>query len=161
MEDMPHACFTGASSGRYAKKHDPFIYFDDLVSDPAKCNNVVPLSTIDYNALPSLVWITPNLCNDTHDCSVATGDRYLSKLVPNVLHGLGPHGVVFITYDEGSSGAHGGGHVFTVVAGPGVRPGRYSRTFDHYALLRTIEDAFGLPHLAHAAGAPSMASILS
>jgi hypothetical protein len=160
MEGMPLPCFTGPSAGRYAKKHNPFVYFDDVVSSPAVCANVVPLNTIDYNALPDFVWVTPDLCNDTHDCSIATGDRYLSNLVPKLLRGLGPRGVVVITYDEGSTGAHGGGHVFTVLAGPGVRPGRYAETFDHYSLLRTIEETFALPPLAKASSAPSMSALL-
>jgi hypothetical protein len=160
MEGMPHACFTGASSGRYAKKHNPFVYFDGVVSDTATCGNVVPLRTIDYNALPDFVWITPDLCNDTHDCPVAAGDRYLQSLVPKLLSALGPRGAVVITYDEGSSSTNGGGHVFTVLAGPGVRPGRYTQTFTHYSLLRTIEDAFGLGTLGRARSAPSMQAML-
>ena len=160
MEDMPRACFTGGSAGRYAKKHNPFVYFDDIVSNPSRCANVVPLSALHDAALPDFVWITPDLCNDTHDCSVATGDRFLARLLPPLIRALGPRGVVFVTYDEGSSGAHGGGHVFTLATGPGVRPGRYDQAFDHYALLRTIEDVFGLRHLARASEATSMTPLL-
>jgi len=160
MEGMPRPCFTGASAGRYAKKHNPFVYFDAVVADSTECGNVVPLATIDYKALPDFVWVTPDLCNDTHDCSVATGDRYLETLVPKLLGGLGPRGVVVITYDEGSSRTNGGGHVLTVLAGPGVRPGRYTKAFTHYSLLRTIEDAFGLGRLGRARTAPSLAEML-
>jgi hypothetical protein len=111
-------------------------------------------------ALPDFVWITPDLCHDTHDCSIATGDRFLSQLVPGLLAALGPRGIVFVTYDEGSSGAHGGGHVLTIVAGSGANPGRYGQPFDHYSVLRTIEDHWTLPHLAHAASAASMSALL-
>ena len=160
IEGMPRACFTGGSAGRYAKKHNPFVYFDDIASSPQRCENVVPLDRLDENALPGFVWITPDLCNDTHDCAVATGDRYLSRLLPRLIGGLGPRGVVFVTYDEGSSGRHGGGHVLTIAAGDGVRPGRYAQTFDHYSLLRTIEDVFGLAPLGRAAAARPMTPML-
>src|SRR5438874_2477861 len=38
-----------------------------------------------------------------HDCSVATGDRFLSVLVPPLLRALGPRGLLFLTWDESSS----------------------------------------------------------
>jgi hypothetical protein len=45
-----------------------------------------------------------------------------------------------------------GGRIATVVAGPGVRRGAHSdRDLDHYGVLRTIEDALGLPRLGGAA----------
>jgi hypothetical protein len=47
-----------------------------------------------------------------------------------------------------------GGHIATIVAGPDVRPGaRNAQPVDHYGVLRTIEDALGLPRLAGAASA--------
>src|ERR1700741_4049683 len=46
MEDLPHPCYTGAGSGEYAKKHDPFMYYTPLSTNPAQCNRVVPLSQL-------------------------------------------------------------------------------------------------------------------
>jgi hypothetical protein len=87
-----------------------------------------------------------------HDCSVATGDRFLSVLVPRLLQGLGPHGYLVLTFDEGISAVHGGGRITTIVAGPDVvRGGKLAGDVDHYGVLRTIEDTFGLPHLGAAA----------
>ena len=68
----------------------------------------------------------------------------LSSDVPALIRALGSRGVVFVTYDEGSSDAHGGGHVLTIAAGPGVNHGRYSQSFDHYSLLQTNERMFGI-----------------
>jgi acid phosphatase len=73
-------------------------------------------------------------------------------LVPRLLKALGPHGYLVLTFDEGSSSLHGGGRITTVVAGPGVVRGRTSGApVDHYGVLRTIEDTFGLAHLGAAA----------
>jgi hypothetical protein len=95
-----------------------------------------------------------------HDCSVAEGDRFLAGLVPRMLEGIGPHGYVVLTFDEGSSGAGccagaaRGGAIATIVAGPDVVRGRaMSAAVDHYGVLRTIEDTLGLPHLGAAADA--------
>jgi acid phosphatase len=161
MEDMPKPCFTGASAGGYAKKHNPFAYYDDIVADPARCARMVPLTQLAADlrngALPAYSLIAPNLCNDTHDCPVGAGDRFLAGVVPGLLRGLGPHGILIVTYDEGTSdagccGTARGGRIATVVAGPDVRRGaRMAQPVDHYGVLRTTEDALGLPHLGGAA----------
>jgi hypothetical protein len=160
LEGYPSSCFTGAESGEYGKRHEPFMYFDDIVNNPARCSKVVPLSQLNPDlsagALPRFAWISPDLCHDMHDCSVAVGDRFLSTLLPPVLRALGPSGVLFLTWDEGSTdvgccGVRGGGHVATIVAGPAVIPGARSAVpFTHYSILRTIEDSWGLPPLSPA-----------
>jgi phosphatidylinositol-3-phosphatase len=172
MEDLPRPCFAGSDTGEYAKKHDPFIYYRPIASHPASCAHVVPLTQLgtDERAhlLPRFVWITPNLCHDMHDCSPATGDRFLSHLVPALLAALGPRGVLFLTWDEGTSNQGccrlaSGGHVATIVAGPGARAGAQLRTpTDHYSTLQAVEDLLGLTRLRGAACSctPSLQSLL-
>jgi hypothetical protein len=161
LEDQPGICFRGAASGGYAKKHNPFIYYDDIARSPARCRHLVGFdalaSDLRGGRLPTYAWITPNLCDDGHDCGVAGGDRFLTRTVPPILRELGPHGLLILTWDEGSSdsgccdGAAHGGRVVTIVAGPDVRPGaRDAQPVDHYGVLGTIEEALGLPPLAGA-----------
>jgi phosphatidylinositol-3-phosphatase len=173
MEGLPHPCFTGPSAGDYAKKHDPFVYYTPVSRNPARCGRVVPLSQLGADehagAIPRSVWITPNLCHDMHDCSVATGDRFLAGLVPPLLSALGPRGLLFITWDEGSTDSGccrlaAGGHIGTIVAGGAARQGvRLATPADHYSVLQTIEDLLGLPRLRGAACActPSLAPLLA
>jgi phosphatidylinositol-3-phosphatase len=161
MEGMPAPCFAGAEAGRYVKRHDPFAYFVDVASRPSRCRRIVPLGQLDRDlarhALPRFVWITPDLCHDMHDCPVASGDRFLARLVPRLERAVGPRGAIFVTWDEGVGRAGcceraAGGQVPLIVTGPAARPhGRSAVAYDHYSLLRTIEDAFGLPHLRGAA----------
>jgi phospholipase C len=169
MEGMPRACFSGSSSGRYAKKHNPFAYFKPITSDPARCAKIVPGSQLRTDlaagTLPQFVFFTPDLCNDTHDCSLAHGDRYLSKLIPPLLGQLGPDGFLVLAWEEGSTNARccgglaRGGRVPVVIAGPRVRRGATPATaYSHYSTLRTIEDAFGVPRLRNAAS-PSTRSL--
>ena len=79
-EDLPYPGFTGGSAGRYAKKHDPFLYFRDVVDSRARRNRVVPFTQLGRDLarhrLPDFSLVIPNLCNDMHDCSVATGDAW-------------------------------------------------------------------------------------
>lgn len=173
MEGLPYPCYTGAASGEYAKKHDPFAYFRGVVARPASCRRIVPFSQLAADeragALPRFIWITPNLCHDMHDCSVATGDRFLAHLIPNLLPALGRGGLLFLTWDEGSSDSGccrvaAGGHIVTIVAGPGARRrARLTTPADHYSVLQTIEDVLGLPRLRSAACActPSLRPLLA
>jgi len=161
LEDVPTPCFRGAGSGGYAKKHNPFIYYRDIAASPARCRKLVGFGQLAADlrsgALPAYAWISPNLCDDGHDCGVGAGDRFLARTVPALLRVLGPHGFLVLTWDEGASdrgccGAAHGGHVATILAGPGVVAGaREHRAVDHYGVLATIEQALGLPPLAGAA----------
>jgi hypothetical protein len=164
LEDQPRPCFTGAGSAGYAKKHNPFIYYDDVARNPSRCRHLVGFGELsaDLRAdrLPTFAWITPNLCDDGHDCAVATADRFLSRTVPLLLRELGPHGFLVLTWDEGTTddgccaGAAAGGHIATIVAGPDVRPHAVDgQAVDHYGVLATIEHALGLPPLGFAANA--------
>ena len=161
LEDVPGRCFTGAGAGGYAKKHNPFIYYDDVARSPKRCARLVGFgalgSDLRHGRLPTFVWITPNLCDDGHDCSLTTADRFLARTLPALLRQLGPHGFLVLTWDEGTSdngccGVAAGGRVATIVAGPDVRRGaRQSAPVDHYGVLATIEQALGLPPLVGAA----------
>jgi phosphatidylinositol-3-phosphatase len=162
MEGMPTPCYAHSASGGYAKKHDPFMYFSQIAGNPARCKRVVPLTRLSTDLrtgrLPAFVWITPNLCDDGHDCPIASVDRFMARLTPYLLHSLGPHGVLAVVWDEGTDdngccgSAAAGGRVPLILAGPQVRAGyRLATPVDHYSLLRLIEDFFGLPRLREAA----------
>ena len=109
-EDLPQPGYTGAFAGRYAKKHDPFLYFADVAASRARRDRVVPFAQlagdVKHRQLPDFSLVVPNLCDDMHDCSVATGDAWLRRNVVPLLSSpaLGPHGVVFVVFDEGHTG---------------------------------------------------------
>ncbi|HET9848710.1 MAG TPA: alkaline phosphatase family protein [Candidatus Dormibacteraeota bacterium] len=170
MEDMPSPCFSGASSGNYAMKHDPFMYYNDIRDNSARCAaHVVPFTQFwgDMNSgnVPNFVWITPNLCNDMHDCAVSTGDAWLRSVVPTITGSAAFRngGALFITFDEGSTSAGccgdtWGGHVVTLVISPRSISGYRSAVAEnHYGLLRTIEDGFRLGHLNAASWSSNVA----
>ena len=163
MGGMPRACFKGALSGDYAKKHDPFMYYPSVADNRSRCIKVVPERklTTDIRAgnLPTYAFLSPGLCDDTHDCPIDQGDTSLSRVVPPILRALGPDGFLVLTYDEGTSNKHRGGRIPTIVAGPGVKRGaKPAAGYNHYSTLRTIEDALRLPRLRHA-GDPGVKSL--
>ena len=166
QEDMPSPCFIG-SKGNYAQKHNPFIYFTPIRTDAARCEqDIRPFSDLSTDlaagALPNFVFITPNLCNDAHDCPIDVADKWLDHLMSSLLpalDGTGKPYLVILTWDEGN-GKHSccglppeaGGTVATVLVSPQVKNGFQDDTqYTHYSLLKTIAEAWGLPYLGLAA----------
>ena len=140
------------SSPRFAKKHMPFLYFS------RGRDHVVPLTRFKPTALPEFAFVVPDLCNGMHDCSVATGDSWLKRFITPLL--TLPRTVVFVVFDEGTTTEGGGGRIVALALGSAVRPGAlFSRPTNHYGLLRTIEDAWGLPPLGRAATATPIQGI--
>ena len=167
MEGMPSACYGGASSGEYAKKHDPFMYFRSITQNSSQCQNVVPFGSLHADLSSGngadFIWVTPNLCDDGHDCSTATADSWLAANLAPVLSSswFEQNGVVIVTWDEGSdssgccSGA-AGGHIATIViAADQPHHTTSAQPVDHAGTLRTVEQLYGLPLLGDAACACS------
>jgi phosphatidylinositol-3-phosphatase len=153
-EGLPAPGFLGAFNGRYAKKHNPFAYFRSIAGDPARRARLVPLSQLgrDVRAgtLPSFSLVVPDLCHSMHDCSVAVGDAWLRSQIGKFVKL--PNTVVFVVFDEGSTSIRGGGHTAALAIGRAVRPGsRFAKATGHYGILRTIEQAWGLPFLGRSA----------
>lgn len=152
-EGMPEPCLA-EDAGRYVVRHNPFMYYPSVTDNRELCaDRVVPLGRLDddlktESSLPDYVFITPDMCSDTHDCPVRTGDAWLSREVPKILASPAfttKNSLLVVTYDEGSRSSN---HIVTVFAGPAARKGYTSETrYTHYSLLRTIGDAWGLDPL--------------
>jgi putative cell wall-binding protein len=161
QESMPSTC-AQTSSGLYAVKHNPAAYYTN-VRAACGADDVALTGNFDRDVaagtLPSFSFVTPNLCNDTHDCSVSTGDAWLAGWVPRILAGpnyrAGDTAIVLV-WDEGTGSDN---RVPAIVVAPSVRPATVVSTrLDHYALLRGTENLLGLPPLGAAASAPSLAT---
>jgi hypothetical protein len=150
---MPEPCFVG-SAYPYAQKHNPFIYYTAIRDDAARCAHIVPLTEMaaDFSSpssTPAYSFVTPDMCHDGHDCDMAEADRWLSSFAPTLMNSPGfksGRSLLVVTFDEGEPDSQ---RVFTVFAGPSVKPGyRSAAAYDHYSLIRTIEDNFGLAPLS-------------
>lgn len=164
-ESMPINCDL-VDAYPYAVKHNPEAYYTNIST--ACGNDNVPmgttssgafLSALNSSTLPAFSFVTPNLCNDMHDCSVATGDSWLQSWVPKITASpsyQAGNTALFITWDEDDGTS--GNHVATIVVSPYTTPGTQSATaFTHYSLLRTTEEMLGIPtFLGNAATATSM-----
>jgi hypothetical protein len=163
-EGLPSRGFTGAASGRYVKKHNPLVHFRRNRT-LARLQRIVPLTEfardLRRRRLPTYSLVIPDMCNDMHDCDVATGDAWLGKFVKPLLRGsVLSRSVIFVTFDEGTTDLGGGGRVATLALGPTVLPGaRAATATNHYGLLRTIEDGLRLARLGRSATAKPIVGI--
>jgi hypothetical protein len=145
-------------AGTYARKHVPAMSFTSVSKGPS-CAGIQPLTRFDPTV--ALAFVAPNLCNDMHDCSPATGDAFLRAFLPSVFQAPDwAHTLLVVSFDEGTTDAHGGGRVFTLVARQGLTGLHSSTEHDHYGVLRTIEDLFGLPCLGAACQATPLTEFL-
>jgi hypothetical protein len=162
----------------YVVKHNPFVYFDDVTNrrnpDSAYCiEHIRPFEQLAKdlaaNSVARYNFISPNICNDMHDScfplhnKVAQGDTWLAKYLPEILNSQAyrDDGVVFITWDEADIGD---GPVGMIVLSPLAKGDGYSNSihYDHGALLRTLEEVFGVsPYLGNATSQPDLKDLFS
>jgi phospholipase C len=158
-EDLPSVGYTGPDVGNYARKHNTIALLSDVVNDTAQRDNLVPFTQfatdLANNALPNYSFVAPNLCNDAHDCSLATADSWLrTNIDPLITHpAFAPDGLLIITFDEaGSTSEHGGGRVVWVVVGAKVKRGyQSSALYQHESTLRLSLKALGVTTFPNAA----------
>lgn len=155
---MPSVGFTGgaARGGLYARKHNPWVDFADV---PASAN--LPLSHFprpgEFDQLPTVSFVVPNQRNDMHSGSIRRADQWLRRHVRPYLRWARLHNsLLVVTWDEG----HGeNNQIPTIIAGANVRAGDYGERLNHYDLLRTVEDLYGLPNAGASAGAKGIGDI--
>ena len=177
-ESMPAPCSNGAGygsdggGGRYAAKHDPFPYFENIRTNAALCDNYGPYTQLatdlGNNTVPSFAFVTPNLCNDGHDScggsTIGNSDRWLSKSLPAIFNSSSwktSNSLLVLTWDEGSGADNK--HVLWVGIRSQSSHGHVtsSTAWNHYSTLRTIEDSWNLaPLTSNDASASNMSALL-
>jgi acid phosphatase len=93
-----------------------------------------------------------------HDCGVAVGDSWARDHLSGYVTWAQEHNsLLVVTFDEDKGTS--ANHIATVLVGPMVKAGASDQRIDHYSLLRTLEDMYGLPPLGHAAEAAPLSGI--
>jgi phosphatidylinositol-3-phosphatase len=144
---------TPCSAESNAAKHVPGLYFWGA-DDRAHCDaQVRPLVELDPSRLPNFAFITPNLCDDGHDCGNGPVDAWARAHIEPVLDsGAYRAGrvAVFVWYDEDHP-------VPNLWIAPTAASGGHSLAGAGYAgTLAAWESMLGLPCLARACSAPDM-----
>jgi acid phosphatase len=155
-EDLPTQGFAGCRSGAYVRKHNPWVNFANL---PASVNQ--PFTAFprnNFSALPTLSFVIPNLDHDMHDGTVTEADHWLRDNLGSYVEWARQHNSMFIlTCDEDDASEDN--RIVTIAVGTNIKPGRVNERIDHYRLLRTFEDAYGLAHFGASANASPISAI--
>ena len=175
-ESLPATGYIGLDSGEYAKRHNPFAYFSDVINSSTEAANIVPFSQlaldIANNAVPDYAFIVPNLNDDAHDCpaglstctdvqKLAAADQWLqANMDPVIKSSAFQDAVMVIAFDEGdiTDLANGGGHVPAIIVSSKSKAGYQSTTvYQHQSTLRLSLKGLGVTDLpGDAATAPDM-----
>jgi acid phosphatase len=164
-ESLPSIGYTGGDVYPYARRHNPFSYFSDVIGT-GQANNLVPFSQFSSDlaagTLPRFSFIAPNLLDDAHDGSLGAADLWLKNNIdPLIASALfQKDGLLIVTFDEAetSDTQNGGGHVVAVVISPLAKRQYQSTTlYQHQSTLRELLTALGVSAFPGAsATAPSM-----
>lgn len=154
-EDLPAVGWRGCTTTTYVRRHVPWADFGNI---PAGSSQPFTSFPADYRRLPTLAFVVPNLCHDMHSCPKALGDAWLRRqFAPYVAWATTHNSLFILTFDEDNK--TDGNHIATIVAGARVRPGSYPARLDHYDLLRTLQDMYGLTPTGLAAQRPSLTGV--
>ena len=167
QQSMGAPCGT-SSHGKYAAKHDPFVYFTDITEDTERCaSHVVDYSQLDADLaagqVPNYAFITPDLDHDMHDGSIAQGDQWLATELPKIFASPAYQngGALFLLWDEGSGTLGAGDDPPFIAVSPMVKPGMVSHlSYDTSSYLKTEERILGIDELPCSAD-PSKVAVMS
>lgn len=167
-ESLPAVGYTGCSGYPYAKRHNPFAYFNDVANSSTQKSNLVPFTQFakdrSNNQLPQFSFIVPNLLHDAHDGTLSQADAWLKSNIGPLISSpvFQKDGILIIVFDEAetSDTQGGGGHVAAVVISPkALRGYKSGATYQHQNTLKTILEALGVSSFpGAAAGASDMRS---
>jgi len=149
----------------YDANHVPVSYFSDIRNDPTQAANMVPFTQfatdLANGTLPQFSFITPDLCNDAHNCALSTADAWLQAHIDPLIKSalFQQDGLLIIWWDESASdNTRGGGRVAWNVVSPFAKRGYQSTTlYQHQSTLRLMLKALGVSVFpGQAATAPDM-----
>lgn len=156
-ESLPSVGWNGDTYGAYRRKHNPVTNWMGTGKNqvPSTTNKPFTYFPADFTKLPTVSIVVPNQNNDMHDGSIATGDSWVKNHMDSYVQWAKTHNSLFIlTFDEDDD-LHGN-RIVTILSGPMVIGGKYSIKINHYNVLRTIEETYGLPYAGNAANATSI-----
>lgn len=154
-EDLPAAGSTVCTSGAYAEKHAPWVNFTNV---PATSNQPFTSFPTDFTNLPTVSIVDPNLNDDMHDGTIAQGDTWLQQHIDSYVQFAQTHNsLLIVTWDEDDNVS--GNQIATIFVGPMVKQGQFAETINHFNVLRTVEDLYGLTHIGGAATATPISDV--
>jgi hypothetical protein len=157
-EDLPAVGSTVCTSGNYERVHAPWVNFSNVPGSDSVPFSAFPAPS-NYASLPTLSFVVPNILDDMHSGSVAQGDNWLQQHLSSYAEwAKANNGLLIVLWDESNDYLFPN-RIPMIFYGAHVKPGTYDEKIDHYNLLSTLEQMYGLPKTGHAANAPAVTDI--
>ncbi|MCA2264503.1 alkaline phosphatase family protein [Mycobacterium marseillense] len=155
-EGLPTVGSPVCTAGKYARKHVPWANFTNVPAANSMPFSAFPMG--NYASLPTVSFVIPNNDNNMHDGSIAQADAWLNRQLSGYANwATANNSLLIVTFDEDDNGSRN--QIPTVFYGAHVRPGSYSEQINHYNVLSTVEQMYGLPKTGYAASAAPITDI--
>ena len=169
FENLPYAGYTGMffDNELYAAKHNGFLNFHDINGSATRLNKLVPYgefpNDLASGMVPKFSYVVPTQCDDMHgltqcaddQTNIRVADAWAGSAVGRIMSSsawVSGHNAIVIVWDESATGSDGccdatpgGGHVpFIVITNHGPRALQDGSAGNHYSLVATVQQVFGL-----------------
>lgn len=150
QENYPGNCNSHTTVGKYYRKHNPFISFNNVRTNSTRCANIVNSNKLDQDlaagTLPQYMYFTPNIDDDGHNTNITFAGEWLHSFLGPRYAKFPDNTLFVITWDEDDYSEEN--RIFTSISGSMIKPGSVDNTlYSHYSLLRTVEDNWQLGNL--------------
>lgn len=153
-ESQPARGDLSCAAGPYRRKHNPAANWSGLQ------DMLLPFRDFprEFDRLPTVSLVVPDQRHDMHDGSIADGDAWLKANIDAYAQWAAAHNsLLIVTWDEDDS-AHDN-RIATIFQGAMVRRGSSAQRINHYAVLRTLEDMYGLRRINESADAKPVSGV--
>jgi hypothetical protein len=156
-QNLPSVGYDGASSGKYMRKHNPITNWMGTGTNQVSSTLNQPFTAFpsDYTTLPTVSFVIPDQDYDMHDGTISTGDTWFHNNLDGYVQWAKTHNSLFILLFDEDDGNYNN-RIAMIFTGPMVKSGTLSTTYNHYNVLRTIEDMYGTSHAGNASNASSI-----
>lgn len=152
---MPNTpCYTEYETGLYTRRHNPFINFNSVATNPSRCAKIVPSTqfALDtaHNSLPNYSLYIPNVVNDGQNSTLDVVANWLVKFTAPILNSDSSNKTLVVAaFARSASGPDT--PTWAILIG-NVLPASVLNTTDHtnythYSLLSTVEANWNLSSL--------------
>ncbi|KAJ3097322.1 hypothetical protein HDU96_000419 [Phlyctochytrium bullatum] len=145
------------ANGTYVRRHNPFASIVNIQKNPKRVCHIKSghqfHRDLASSSLPQYIFYTPDNNNNGHDTGIAYAGAYIQRFLVPLLSDprlMGARTLVVLTFDEDSGWLVAGNRVATWLLGECVERGAVGedRTkYNHYSILRTVEENWGLGDL--------------
>ncbi len=150
------------SATGYARKHSPWANFSDTNGPTTNLPySSFPTTTAGYSSLPTVSFVIPNLTNDMHDGSIQQGDTWLQQNMDAYAQWAKTNNsLLIVTWDENDTyTGDASNQIATLFVGQHVQVGTNNTSINHFSVLRTLEDMYGLQPINNATSASDILGV--